>query len=616
MFQPINASRNRRAIVRGAAFASIIWPILSAPVAAHAMSNLSNGQYNPAAPACSLGVTILGDPAKIALVFWAQTISSSTDPNQLVNFDELLLSSSTSPNAALIGSQYYETLTQYYYFAGEDSNSGLELCISPSYLYNSFVGSLDVFRSAAAPPAQFTCAQEEALVDSAAAYEPANTLIVVQLSPGQTFANSCQPGYCAYHNYTSDGHPYVIIPYGPPKPSSGSCQAGVYNNTSQTLEHEVAELWTDSFCPSGWTSNDACGAEIGDYCSPNRKQVRLVTTVAPFPSTETIQSLWNNAANQGNGHCVFARPTGYSNFYLGNDGQIWSQQNDINSATAWGKPTYASNVQFRSAPAVASWGPYRFDLFAYDNNGHLGSIHQEQSGSVFSDDWGAPPSLSVFVGKPEVSSFGFGRLDLFATVNSIFGYVLLHRSWDLGTDSGWVELPAFPTTSASSPGAVSQGPSEIDVFILDSDGFIDQSTSTDGSTFAAWQRYYAPGGVPQPTGDPDVASWGPGRLDVFFVSQGGQSLTHLWEDINVPPGFGFDTWPVPSGYTLTGSPTATAMGDQRLKVEAVTTTGRFIEWMWDWGIFTYGPLTAGFLPQFNSSTAVPTSNNSLRPLGY
>jgi hypothetical protein len=389
----------------------------------------------------------------------------------------------------------------------------------------------------------------------------------------------------------------------------------------------VAEIETDWHDPNGWYDGSVAN-EIGDLCNDTTEDVRLTSVLPPFPKSVQIQALWNNAANWGQGACVFARPTGYSNFYLGGDGQIWVQEDDANSASSWARPMYMNGVSFTSAPTVTSWGPYRYDLFAYDNFGNLGHIYQTPQGVIGQDNWGFPyPGTTAYTRKPEVTSVGFGRLDLFATMSCPSCWpggtteVVAHRSWDQGTDSGWaINLPLLPVPGgvvvASAPAAVSAGPTELDVFVRGSDNNLYRSTSTSSQqNFSSWTNWANVGSPGPVQGDPDAASWGPGRLDVFFVAAGGNGLTHYSYDHGTS--FGWEFWPTPPGFPiLTGTPTAIAMGDQRLKVVVPTTQGGLVTWLWDNSRFAYQNLPAGFHPVFNASAGYANSNNSVHPLSY
>ncbi|MGH7438150.1 MAG: hypothetical protein ACRENE_20900 [Polyangiaceae bacterium] len=573
---------------------------------------------NPTLHACGPQAAVTVAPQKVVVIYW----DTKSDPNQEAYFDLQMVNmpndSSLVGGSSLVGTPYLEDVTEYYYEYGP----ALQCQDHTVFLSNSVGSTPDSWAVAPGPPNP-TCAQENAVVDAVAQNYPPNTytsqrtMFVLQLAPGQ--AQGCFQGGCAYHNHTPNDNAYVLMPY-KTQGYQGCGAPTLYDALATVLLHEIAELETDWDGDTGWWNTNRY--EIADNpCSPlpdgTYPERQLFPSIGSVGQSRVgLQPLWSRGANGGDGACVYSMSAGSANFYVGSDGQIWVQQNLTNYASAWGKPYgYASGVRFRSAPAVATWGPYRFDLYGYDTNAHLNHVFQLTGGGMRSDDWGTPPGfpLAGYMGKPEVTSWGFGRVDVFASITSIGGTGMLHRSWDSWIDSGWASLPSFPVTVASSPAAASWGPGEVDVFALGTDGNIYQSTSTDGTTFAAWQTYVVPLSIPQATGDPDAASWGSGRLDVFVASKGGKSLTHLWEDATIYPYSGFDTWSVPSGYTLTGSPTATALGDQRLKVVATTTAGNFVEWYYDFGATQVSVLGTQFNPAFGSSTVTTLTNNQLHP---
>lgn len=173
-------------------------------------------------------------------------------------------------------------------------------------------------------------------------------------------------------------------------------------------------------------------------------------------------------------------------------------------------------------------------------------------------------------------------------------------TWDNGTDSGWTDIGPPAAGIHSAPAAVSGGYGQIDVFVLGSDGNLYRATSTNGTSFTAWSSRGKPSGQTL-IGDPDVGAWLPGRLDVYFVNTTG-NLSHFLHDDSLGGYENWDTWYAPTGYSFTGSPTAVAMGDYRIKVSAVTTTGTFVQALWTLNGITTGVLGAHFAPQFNASS--------------
>jgi hypothetical protein len=246
-----------------------------------------------------------------------------------------------------------------------------------------------------------------------------------------------------------------------------------------------------------------------------------------------IQPLWSNLSSGGAGACVYSYDPNRSVFYLDGSGNISFQENGSGVGTKW-----ASASALRGAPAIAHWGPYRYDVFGYGSTSptHLRRAYESGypgSGDTATggDDWGLPPLGSTFVTSaggrpagPTVASWGASRLDVFATVVTSSGTsAILRRAWDNGADSGWLDQVGIPSGAGapvSAPAAVSPVYGWIELYVLMADGnvyrsFCDApSCALEGATcctasnsFSAWAS------IGHPTsetlvGSPAAAAWG------------------------------------------------------------------------------------------------------------
>lgn len=181
--------------------------------------------------------------------------------------------------------------------------------------------------------------------------------------------------------------------------------------------------------------------------------------------------------------------------------------------------------------AVASWGGYRRDYFYVDATSltlkHLWST--DRGVSVYGpEDLGG----QFLQGTPAAVSWGFQRLDV--VVKDSNGR-LLHQAWD----------------PSRFPGSHWQGL----VFVP-------------GLLF---------GGA---KGSPALASWGPGRLDLFYRDLGSQ-LAHRW--------FEGGAWNAGAAENLGGycmsDPSATSWGDHRLDIVVANTAAGISHRAYDWGWF-------------------------------
>ena len=182
------------------------------------------------------------------------------------------------------------------------------------------------------------------------------------------------------------------------------------------------------------------------------------------------------------------------------------------SWSAW-TPQGAPPGGAAQAPAVASWGPGRLDLFVKGGDGHL--WHSWQSpGARFSpwEDLGGQ-----LTSAPTAVSWGPDRIDVF--VQGTDGGVW-HKWWDGRSWSGW-ESQGGVLGPASAPAAASWSAGRIDVVVKGADNGVWHEW-WDGKT---WNRWESLGGIC--TGDPGAASWGPGALDVFCLG-GTTDPPRLW----------------------------------------------------------------------------------------
>jgi Repeat of unknown function (DUF346) len=177
--------------------------------------------------------------------------------------------------------------------------------------------------------------------------------------------------------------------------------------------------------------------------------------------------------------------------------------------------------------------------------------------------WQGPEDLGGNIqSDPDISSWGVGRLDVFArgTDNA-----LKHRWYNIG--EGWSAWESLGGTLASGPGAVSWGPNRIDVVARATNNTL-MHWWYDG----IWHNENLGGNI---TSAPDIASWADGRLDVF-ARGADNSLQHRW----YVTGSGWSSWESLGGILASG-PGAVSWGPNRIDIVARATDNNTAHWWYD-----------------------------------
>ncbi len=154
------------------------------------------------------------------------------------------------------------------------------------------------------------------------------------------------------------------------------------------------------------------------------------------------------------------------------------------------------------------------------------------------------------LGAPAVSSWAFGRLDVFW--RGVGGSDLRHKWFD----GGWWGAETLASQLTSDPAAVSWAFGRIDVFWRGAAGDL-RHKWYDGR----WSAEESLGSQLPLGSSPAVSSWGPGRLDVFWRGAA-DDLRHKW--------FSNGSWSVEEslGGTLLSDPDAVSWGPNRIDVFA------------------------------------------------
>lgn len=217
------------------------------------------------------------------------------------------------------------------------------------------------------------------------------------------------------------------------------------------------------------------------------------------------------------------QPVGLSDYFQSkDDGKTWTKvalavpaPGDVISRYPY-SPFGSGGDPFDVAPAVASRGPNRIDVFARGENGHLWIY--KWNGSAWSrwEDLGAGRLTS----SPAAVSWGPERLDVF--VRGHDGQ-LAHKRWS--DKMGWGDWNNLGGRLTSAPTVASWGPKRLDVFVRGHDGGLAHKRWSEDKEWGDWDNL---GG--RLTSGPGAVSWGDNRIDVFVRGHAYGLAQMTWTD--------------------------------------------------------------------------------------
>jgi hypothetical protein len=275
---------------------------------------------------------------------------------------------------------------------------------------------------------------------------------------------------------------------------------------------------------------------------------------------------------------VFGRETDTAIVGKRFDGQTWSP-----SPLGW------ENLggEFTATPAVVAWdtGTSHLDIFAPGLN--QGMFHKARDNFT----WLPSPLGWEDLGggfrpvAPAVASWGANRLDIFSVGLPPSG--VQHKWWDgqmwQPSQFGWEDLGGLglgPTaTPAATPAATTWGANRLDIFGISSDKSIAHKW-WDGQMWqpsqSGWEVLGGPFSSP-----PAAATWGANRLDVFGVGAN-SGMWHKWWDGQTwsPSQLEWDWEPLGGSFT-SRPPAVVASTANRLDIFARGFTGAISHKWWD-----------------------------------
>jgi DNA-binding beta-propeller fold protein YncE len=200
------------------------------------------------------GGSVVQHTPKVYVIFWGSNFENKTEGKEV---HTMLL----KLYGGLTGSAYQGILTQYF-----DSTGRISSTVTVTSYQDNTV----------AAPANLNVLKVEEEVASAISRNKwtaeSNAQFVVATAPGSTY-ESGYPGGCAYHEYTSGGIIYALVPYQGDEQfrnngciETGNPSKNPIRKTSKSASHEYAEAATDPQI-NAWYA--ASGKEIADICQSN-----------------------------------------------------------------------------------------------------------------------------------------------------------------------------------------------------------------------------------------------------------------------------------------------------------------------------------------------------------
>jgi uncharacterized protein YqjF (DUF2071 family) len=257
---------------------------------------------------------------------------------------------------------------------------------------------------------------------------------------------------------------------------------------------------------------------------------------------------------------IFASGKDAKVYHIAYDHKVWYPSDQLNAWDNLGRP-------MKGLISAVAWRPNRLDITVTgpDNNVyHKAYEDGTWFPSVNPDEWDLIGGTTSEA--PAVASWGQQRLDIFVRG---MDRQLYHKAYDNGT---W-----YPSAGPSSwdllgglmigpPVAVSWGPNRVDVFIQGLDTAVFHRAWDNG----AWQAWDFLGSLI--IGTPSVVCWAPGRMDITVSGRDGRVYHKAYDNGKWLPSDNPNHWDLLGGHT-TDIPATTTWGKGRLDVVIRGTDG-------------------------------------------
>lgn len=196
--------------------------------------------------------------------------------------------------------------------------------------------------------------------------------------------------------------------------------------------------------------------------------------------------------------------------------EYWASSDYQARANGW-SPTPLENLDgtLGSGPSASSFGVNNLDAYVLGGDSKIWRNHW--NGTAWT--WTGPVSNEIVTSPPASTSWSAGRTDIVARGQA---GQLLH----IWSDNGYnwsTESLGGGILAGTAPGVATWGPNSLHIFVTGNDGALYYREYSAGGGWGSFQDLRAM--MNYMTSGPAVAAWAPGRLDVFAQRADGKLVT-------------------------------------------------------------------------------------------
>jgi hypothetical protein len=301
-----------------------------------------------------------------------------------------------------------------------------------------------------------------------------------------------------------------------------------------------------------------------------------------WDNSDDPQSCYSGRMTQGTFQLCPGGPSTYFDGYTTIDGVATHMDSGATAALYDYTPHFSGNQNFTTifqgwfgntvsqtpliySPAIVSPAPGEINVFSRGQDGRL--WQNWYANSNWQANWNYIDGPSATSSAPVVISWGNGHMDVFETRNG-----QIWHDWYEPDSTGWRGWQPIGAPSGvwlgGSLAAVAQTSGKINLFVRGNDGRLWQTWYANGN----WQGWNYIDGPSTSSSSPTAISWGNGHMDVFEIRNG--VVWHDWYEADSTGWRGWQPIGAPVGVTLTGSLAAVAQAPGKINLFGRGTDGR------------------------------------------